>query len=178
MPESARWLIANGKLEQAQMYLKNCANMNRIEESIHTLEIEVCKLQMVKSREPSRVHYGVIIGTNYTQRRWTKALKNTVYSCLNVIVGFVLIFTALLQMEACPQMALNSFRHYPPLLRRRNEIEPTLTSTWFGHLRWGNWPCVLVYHGLHSQGFTVYWILCINCKPTDCSLTSRFLLRP
>lgn len=67
MPESARWLIANGKLEQAQIYLKNCANMNRTEESIHTLEIEVCKLQ--KSREPSRVHYGVIIGTNYTQRR-------------------------------------------------------------------------------------------------------------
>lgn len=51
MPESARWLIANGKLEQAQMYLKNCANMNRTEESIHTLEIEVCKLQMVKSVE-------------------------------------------------------------------------------------------------------------------------------
>uniref|UniRef100_A0A669EEH6 Solute carrier family 22 member 6 n=1 Tax=Oreochromis niloticus TaxID=8128 RepID=A0A669EEH6_ORENI len=66
MPESARWLIANGKLEQAQMYLKKCANMNRREESIHTLKIEVCKLQMMKSREPSRIHYGVIIDQTYS----------------------------------------------------------------------------------------------------------------
>lgn len=28
MPESARWLIANGKLEKAQKYLKKCAKMN------------------------------------------------------------------------------------------------------------------------------------------------------
>uniref|UniRef100_A0A4W6C003 Solute carrier family 22 member 7b, tandem duplicate 2 n=1 Tax=Lates calcarifer TaxID=8187 RepID=A0A4W6C003_LATCA len=41
MPESARWLIANGKLEQAQVYLKKCASMNGTEELIHTLKTEV-----------------------------------------------------------------------------------------------------------------------------------------
>uniref|UniRef100_A0A8C9ZHV6 Solute carrier family 22 member 7b, tandem duplicate 3 n=1 Tax=Sander lucioperca TaxID=283035 RepID=A0A8C9ZHV6_SANLU len=41
MPESARWLIANGKLEQAQKYLKICAKINRTEEFIHTLKTEV-----------------------------------------------------------------------------------------------------------------------------------------
>ncbi|KAK9540429.1 hypothetical protein VZT92_002883 [Zoarces viviparus] len=40
MPESARWLIANGKLEQAQMYLKKCAKMNGRAELIDTLKIE------------------------------------------------------------------------------------------------------------------------------------------
>lgn len=52
MPESARWLIANGKLEQAQMYLKKCAKMNQTEDFIHTLKTEVSIfLMMVKSRE-------------------------------------------------------------------------------------------------------------------------------
>uniref|UniRef100_A0A8C4DTK1 Solute carrier family 22 member 6 n=1 Tax=Dicentrarchus labrax TaxID=13489 RepID=A0A8C4DTK1_DICLA len=40
MPESARWLIANGRLEQAQMYLKKCAKMNQTEELIDTLKTE------------------------------------------------------------------------------------------------------------------------------------------
>uniref|UniRef100_A0A3B5BJX5 Solute carrier family 22 member 7-like n=1 Tax=Stegastes partitus TaxID=144197 RepID=A0A3B5BJX5_9TELE len=40
MPESARWLIANGKLEQAQMYLKECAKMNGTEASTNTLKTE------------------------------------------------------------------------------------------------------------------------------------------
>uniref|UniRef100_A0A8C2X5H0 Solute carrier family 22 member 7b, tandem duplicate 3 n=1 Tax=Cyclopterus lumpus TaxID=8103 RepID=A0A8C2X5H0_CYCLU len=43
MPESARWLIANGKLEQAQMYLKKCAKMNGTAELIDTLKMEVGK---------------------------------------------------------------------------------------------------------------------------------------
>lgn len=41
MPESARWLIANGKLERSQTYLKKCAEMNRRAEFIHTLKTEV-----------------------------------------------------------------------------------------------------------------------------------------
>lgn len=41
MPESARWLIANGKLEQAQMYLKKCAKMNQAEKSVDKLKTEV-----------------------------------------------------------------------------------------------------------------------------------------
>lgn len=51
MPESARWLIANGKLERAQMYLKKCAKMNQTEELIDTLKVEVSIFQMsVKSK--------------------------------------------------------------------------------------------------------------------------------
>lgn len=41
MPESARWLIANGKLEQAQMYLKKCAAMNQTEKLTATVNTEV-----------------------------------------------------------------------------------------------------------------------------------------
>lgn len=41
MPESARWLIANGKLEQAQMYLKKCAKMNQAEKVVDKLKTEV-----------------------------------------------------------------------------------------------------------------------------------------
>uniref|UniRef100_A0A3B3VLM4 Solute carrier family 22 member 7b, tandem duplicate 2 n=1 Tax=Poecilia latipinna TaxID=48699 RepID=A0A3B3VLM4_9TELE len=41
MPDSARWLIANGKLEQAQTYLKRCAKINQREDFIHTLNEEV-----------------------------------------------------------------------------------------------------------------------------------------
>uniref|UniRef100_A0A3Q3SLY4 Solute carrier family 22 member 6 n=1 Tax=Mastacembelus armatus TaxID=205130 RepID=A0A3Q3SLY4_9TELE len=40
IPESARWLIANGKMERAQMYLKKCAKMNRTTGFIHTLKTE------------------------------------------------------------------------------------------------------------------------------------------
>uniref|UniRef100_A0A3Q2E4C7 Solute carrier family 22 member 7b, tandem duplicate 2 n=1 Tax=Cyprinodon variegatus TaxID=28743 RepID=A0A3Q2E4C7_CYPVA len=40
LPDSARWLIANGKLEQAQMYLKKCAKMNKREDFIQTLKAE------------------------------------------------------------------------------------------------------------------------------------------
>lgn len=55
MPESARWLIANGKLEQAQKYLKICAKINRTEEFIHTLKTEVSIFQiMVKSHKKTK----------------------------------------------------------------------------------------------------------------------------
>lgn len=55
MPESARWLIANGKLKEAQMYLKKCAKMNRTEDSIQILNIEVMIFYvMVKLRKITR----------------------------------------------------------------------------------------------------------------------------
>lgn len=47
MPESARWLIANGKLEQAQMYLERCAKMNQRDELIDTLKTEVSVFQII-----------------------------------------------------------------------------------------------------------------------------------
>lgn len=41
MPESARWLIANGKVEKAQMYMSKCAKINQTNESLSTLNKEV-----------------------------------------------------------------------------------------------------------------------------------------
>lgn len=51
MPESARWLIANGKLEQAQMYLRKCAKMNQKEELTHMLRTEVGVFHIIISTE-------------------------------------------------------------------------------------------------------------------------------
>lgn len=48
MPESARWLIASGKLEKAQTSLKRCATMNSTQGSIHTLTREVGCVVVVK----------------------------------------------------------------------------------------------------------------------------------
>ncbi|KAM3622649.1 uncharacterized protein V6R79_001620 [Siganus canaliculatus] len=55
VPDSARWLIANGKLEQAQMYLKKCAQMNRTDESIDTLKTETLATVVV-SEKTDRVY--------------------------------------------------------------------------------------------------------------------------
>ncbi|XP_019215494.1 solute carrier family 22 member 7 [Oreochromis niloticus] len=63
MPESARWLIANGKLEQAQMYLKKCANMNRREESIHTLKIETLSTIVTTEKRDQTYSYLDLIRT-------------------------------------------------------------------------------------------------------------------
>uniref|UniRef100_A0A3P8UWN0 Solute carrier family 22 member 7b, tandem duplicate 3 n=1 Tax=Cynoglossus semilaevis TaxID=244447 RepID=A0A3P8UWN0_CYNSE len=41
VPESSRWLIARGNLDQAKMYLTRCASMNRKERPIPTLTNEV-----------------------------------------------------------------------------------------------------------------------------------------
>lgn len=47
MPESARWLIANGKLLKAQIYLQKCAKMNKTDELTDTLKTEVSILQII-----------------------------------------------------------------------------------------------------------------------------------
>ncbi|KAM3865178.1 solute carrier family 22 member 7-like [Diretmus argenteus] len=50
-PESARWLIANGKLEQAQYYLLKCAKMNKTEDFAHTLKTEaLAKIVVTEKR--------------------------------------------------------------------------------------------------------------------------------
>ncbi|XP_040891103.1 solute carrier family 22 member 7-like [Toxotes jaculatrix] len=63
MPESARWLIANGKLEQAQMYLKKCAMMNQTEESIHTLKTETLSTIIVTEKRDQTYSYLDLIRT-------------------------------------------------------------------------------------------------------------------
>ncbi|XP_070684241.1 solute carrier family 22 member 7-like [Pempheris klunzingeri] len=63
MPESARWLIANGKLEEAQVYLKKCAKMNRTEESVHTLKIETLSSIIVTEKRDRAYSYLDLIRT-------------------------------------------------------------------------------------------------------------------
>lgn len=41
LPESARWLLANGRAEEAQRYLVQCAKMNGKNENTSKLDTEV-----------------------------------------------------------------------------------------------------------------------------------------
>uniref|UniRef100_A0A672G5K8 Solute carrier family 22 member 7-like n=1 Tax=Salarias fasciatus TaxID=181472 RepID=A0A672G5K8_SALFA len=63
VPESARWLIANGKLEQAQMYLKKCAKMNRRDQSIHLLETEKLSTIVMTEKQDRAYSYLDLIRT-------------------------------------------------------------------------------------------------------------------
>ncbi|XP_070847024.1 solute carrier family 22 member 7-like [Chaetodon trifascialis] len=63
MPESARWLIANGKLMQAQMYLKKCAKMNRTEESTEALKTETLSTIVVTEKRDRAYSYLDLIRT-------------------------------------------------------------------------------------------------------------------
>ncbi|XP_033479941.1 solute carrier family 22 member 7-like [Epinephelus lanceolatus] len=68
MPESARWLIANGKLEQAQMYLKKCAKMNQTEDSVHTLKTETLSTIVVTEKRDRHYSYLDLIRTSKMRR--------------------------------------------------------------------------------------------------------------
>ncbi|XP_072241146.1 solute carrier family 22 member 7-like [Leuresthes tenuis] len=63
MPESARWLIANGKLEQAQIYLKKCAKMNQKEDLVHTLDKEILSTIVVTDKKNRTYSYLDLIRT-------------------------------------------------------------------------------------------------------------------
>ncbi|KAM4750896.1 LOW QUALITY PROTEIN: solute carrier family 22 member 7-like [Anableps anableps] len=63
MPDSARWLIANGKLEQAQTYLKKCAKMNRREDFSHTLKPETLATIVVSETKGRTYTYLDLIRT-------------------------------------------------------------------------------------------------------------------
>ncbi|XP_068178108.1 solute carrier family 22 member 7-like [Antennarius striatus] len=51
LPESARWLIAKGKYEQAHMYLKRCAKMNQAENFIDTIKTETLSTIVVTEKK-------------------------------------------------------------------------------------------------------------------------------
>ncbi|TWW59714.1 solute carrier family 22 member 7-like [Takifugu flavidus] len=55
MPESARWLIANGQLEKAQTYLKRCARMNRADGFSEALKMETLA-SIVVTEKKGRVY--------------------------------------------------------------------------------------------------------------------------
>ncbi|XP_067355004.1 solute carrier family 22 member 7-like [Channa argus] len=63
MPESARWLIANGKLEQAQMYLEKCAKMNRRKGLCNTLKSETLATIVVREKSNRTYSYLDLIRT-------------------------------------------------------------------------------------------------------------------
>ncbi|AWP05543.1 putative solute carrier family 22 member 7-like [Scophthalmus maximus] len=63
MPESARWLIANGKLEQAQMYLKKCAAMNQTEKLTATVNTETLSTIVVTEKRDRTYTYIDLIRT-------------------------------------------------------------------------------------------------------------------
>ncbi|XP_060914980.1 solute carrier family 22 member 7-like [Labrus mixtus] len=68
MPESARWLIANGKLEQAQKYLKKCAQMNKREDSTDTLKTETLSTIVVTEKRDRTYSYLDLIRTPKMRR--------------------------------------------------------------------------------------------------------------
>lgn len=41
IPESARWLLANGRVEEAQFYLDKCANFNKKTKPSTNFKLEV-----------------------------------------------------------------------------------------------------------------------------------------
>lgn len=41
VPESARWLLANGKVEKAKKFLLQCAKINQKSENVSKLDTEV-----------------------------------------------------------------------------------------------------------------------------------------
>lgn len=45
IPESARWLIANGKAKTAHYYLRQCARVNGRDECVDDLKPEVQKFE-------------------------------------------------------------------------------------------------------------------------------------
>ncbi|CAL8328819.1 unnamed protein product [Merluccius merluccius] len=55
VPESARWLVANGKLEEAQKYLRRCAKMNQTQEFAQTLTTEALSM-VVMNEKKDRVY--------------------------------------------------------------------------------------------------------------------------
>ncbi|KAK2817094.1 hypothetical protein Q5P01_025285 [Channa striata] len=63
MPESARWLIANGKLEQAKMYLEKCAKMNRRKGLTNTLKSETLATIVVREKTNRTYSYLDLIRT-------------------------------------------------------------------------------------------------------------------
>nr|XP_040043575.1 solute carrier family 22 member 7-like [Gasterosteus aculeatus aculeatus] len=63
IPESARWLIANGKLEQAQVYLKECARMNGTTELIDTFKTETLSTIVMAEKRDRPYSYSDLIRT-------------------------------------------------------------------------------------------------------------------
>ncbi|KAM9792161.1 solute carrier family 22 member 7-like [Neosynchiropus ocellatus] len=63
MPESARWLIANGRLEDAQTYLRKCATMNGTEKETRSLDITTLSTVVVTEKKGRKYTYLDLVRT-------------------------------------------------------------------------------------------------------------------
>ncbi|XP_076004172.1 solute carrier family 22 member 7-like [Genypterus blacodes] len=63
MPESARWLIAKGKLEQARLYLQKCAKMNQTEGKMNLFKTETLSTIIVTEKRDRAYYYVDMIRT-------------------------------------------------------------------------------------------------------------------
>uniref|UniRef100_A0A667ZXU1 Solute carrier family 22 member 6 n=1 Tax=Myripristis murdjan TaxID=586833 RepID=A0A667ZXU1_9TELE len=80
MPESARWLIANGKLDQAQYYLQKCAKMNQIKDVTDTLKTETLSSIVMTEKRDRTYSYLDLVRT--PRMRCLALCTGTVWFCV------------------------------------------------------------------------------------------------
>ncbi|XP_062394283.1 solute carrier family 22 member 7-like [Sardina pilchardus] len=69
VPESARWLIANGRLEEAHYYLDKCAQMNRRQAMASSIHIENLSNIVVTNRGSRKYSYLDLLRTPKIRKR-------------------------------------------------------------------------------------------------------------
>uniref|UniRef100_A0A673KLX7 Solute carrier family 22 member 6 n=1 Tax=Sinocyclocheilus rhinocerous TaxID=307959 RepID=A0A673KLX7_9TELE len=79
VPESARWLIANGRVEKAHYYLHKCAVMNRKEEVISRIKPEA--LSIIASDEGKK-NYSYLDLVRTPKMRRLALLTGTIWFCV------------------------------------------------------------------------------------------------
>ncbi|XP_052009344.1 solute carrier family 22 member 7-like [Xyrauchen texanus] len=83
VPESARWLIANGKMEKAHYYLHKCAVMNCREEATSSLTNENLSSIIVSDGEKKKYSYLDLVRTPKMRR--LALLTGTIWFCVATI---------------------------------------------------------------------------------------------
>nr|XP_055029179.1 solute carrier family 22 member 7 [Misgurnus anguillicaudatus] len=68
VPESARWLIANGKIDKAHYYLRKCAAMNHRKEAIASIKAETLANIIVTGRRNRKYSYLDLVRTPKMRR--------------------------------------------------------------------------------------------------------------
>uniref|UniRef100_A0A8C1A7F6 Solute carrier family 22 member 6 n=2 Tax=Cyprinus carpio TaxID=7962 RepID=A0A8C1A7F6_CYPCA len=79
VPESARWLIANGRVEKAYYYLQKCAVMNRKEEVISRIKPEA--LSIIATDEEKK-NYSYLDLVRTPKMRRLALLTGTIWFCV------------------------------------------------------------------------------------------------
>ncbi|XP_037118116.1 solute carrier family 22 member 7-like [Syngnathus acus] len=130
MPESARWLIANGKLEEAHLCLVKCAKINGTETLCHGLQPETLS-SIVVTEKKSRVYSYLDLMRTPKMRRvslctgsiWF-AIAVAFYGTLFNISGFGLnvYLTQLLYSSAEVPGKLSSFFLLDRIGRKRTQV--------------------------------------------------------